>query len=344
MCWILLYVSDLLIVDRISFITVSHLLENVGTSAYLGGAPLITDKTILGAAGSILVTEALHTSLQRNALNAVVAPSPNGTPLDPNAVFSLASQFIKQCPTDNEKLPFKTFPKLTATTQGGTCEGPDCTPSTFSKRSSTNVGLMKRTDPRGTSMPNDMMMPHKPASMMSSGRPKLELNPAAPALPNTFKDIKCVGGGSTGRTIPSTTTSSATPPAQTSCSTGGSGSDSSRASSGSSSDITPPEDDSVKSTKALRSGIKASFTAEQDVPDGSFLTFVAGLTVTSVKADRSDGKTVSCNIPDTATGQTYIFLTKDQAKDNKFDVNSVLQGPAVMEIKPADPQLDNNEA
>lgn len=53
------------------FITLSSIIENVGTSAYLGAAPLITSKGYLGVAGAILAVEALHTSYQRAAIGEV---------------------------------------------------------------------------------------------------------------------------------------------------------------------------------------------------------------------------------------------------------------------------------
>lgn len=65
--------------DVKGFITLSSVLEGVGTSAYLGGAPLITSKDYLAVAGSILVTEALHTSLQRVAIGEIAAANPYGT-------------------------------------------------------------------------------------------------------------------------------------------------------------------------------------------------------------------------------------------------------------------------
>lgn len=62
-----------------SFITLSSVLEGVGTSAYLAGAPLITSKQYLTVAGSILVAEALHTSMQRGAIGEVPMANPYGT-------------------------------------------------------------------------------------------------------------------------------------------------------------------------------------------------------------------------------------------------------------------------
>ncbi|KKY20867.1 putative protein rds1 [Phaeomoniella chlamydospora] len=100
--------------DVKSFITLSSVLEGVGTSAYLGGAPLITSKDYLTVAGSILVAEALHTSMQRSALNQVPSPNPYGTPLSPSPVYTLAASFIASCPDSNAALPFTAFPTLTA--------------------------------------------------------------------------------------------------------------------------------------------------------------------------------------------------------------------------------------
>jgi hypothetical protein len=105
--------------DVASFITLSSILEGVGTSAYLGGAPLITSKAYLTVAGSILATEALHTSYQRAAIGEVPMANPFETPLNPNPVYTLAASFIVNCPASNPPLPFTAFPSLTAT--GGSC-------------------------------------------------------------------------------------------------------------------------------------------------------------------------------------------------------------------------------
>merc|ERR1712099_82766 len=77
--------------DVRGFVTLSSVLEGVGTSAYLGGAPLITSDQYLTTAGSILAAEALLTSYQRNALNKVPFANPLYTSLDPTSVFSIAA-------------------------------------------------------------------------------------------------------------------------------------------------------------------------------------------------------------------------------------------------------------
>jgi hypothetical protein len=100
--------------DVKSFLTLSSVLEGVGTSAYLGAAGLISSKANLGVAASILVTEALHTSLQRFSIGQVAAPNPYGTGLGVNAVFTLAAGFITSCPSTNSVLPVRAFPALTA--------------------------------------------------------------------------------------------------------------------------------------------------------------------------------------------------------------------------------------
>ena len=101
--------------DVKGFITLSSVIEGVGTSAYIGGAGFITSKDYLDVAASILVTEALHTSLQRNAIGEIAAANPYGTSLGLNAVFTLAAAFIKSCPSTNVALPVKAFPGLSVT-------------------------------------------------------------------------------------------------------------------------------------------------------------------------------------------------------------------------------------
>jgi len=109
--------------DPKSFVGLASILEGVGTSAYLGGAGLITSKDYLGVAGSILVTESIHTSLQRFNLGLIAPANAYGTPLGLNDVYTMAAAFITGCPASNPPLPVKAFPSLTATQGEPTSQG-----------------------------------------------------------------------------------------------------------------------------------------------------------------------------------------------------------------------------
>jgi hypothetical protein len=223
-----------------SFITLSSVLEGVGTSAYLGAAGLITSKAYLTAAGSILVTEALHTSMQRGAIGEVPMANPYGTPLDPMSVYTLAASFIVSCPSTNAALPFTAFPSLAVDGSVCTCEEPECTPSQITKREPGWEGW-------------------------------------------------------------SSTTSAPAPSATAYCS--------------------PP-----------MAGATIMLTAAKDVPAGSYVTFVSGLMITSVKPSNINGATVSVAIPSIAKGQTYVFITNSDV-EGTFSDSAVLFGPAVLEGK-----------
>jgi hypothetical protein len=222
--------------DIPSFITLSSVLEGVGTSAYLGGAPLITSKAYLTVAGSILVTEAKHTSYQRAAIGEVAIANPYGTPLDPTSVYTLAAAFIKSCPSTNAALPFKPFPSLAVT------------PASHKRSLGVNLNLGG----------------HKKASK----GPYLA-EPAEAAIP-------CAG-----QTV--------------------------------------------------------SFTAASDIPKGSYVTFVNGLGVVSVKGE-IQGKTISAAIPETVEGQAYVFVSSKDV-ETTFDDSAVVFGPAILEVKPQPPTL-----
>ncbi|PWN45593.1 hypothetical protein IE81DRAFT_274414, partial [Ceraceosorus guamensis] len=105
------------VTDVASFLATATVLEGVGVSAYLGAAPSISNKTYLAAAGSILTSEARHSSIVLAAAAAAsnstdnAAPSPFDTPLtSQNTVYSLAAPFFESCPQD---LGLKAFPALT---------------------------------------------------------------------------------------------------------------------------------------------------------------------------------------------------------------------------------------
>jgi hypothetical protein len=77
------------------FIQPASVVEVLGVSAYLAAAPAIANKAYLTAAGSILVTEALHQGAHRDA------------------VYTIASAFIKPCPSTNAALRVMAYPSLT---------------------------------------------------------------------------------------------------------------------------------------------------------------------------------------------------------------------------------------
>ena len=197
---------------------------------------MITSKAYLTVAGSILVTEAKHTSYQRAAIGEIAIANPYGTPLDPTSVYTLAAAFIKSCPSTNAALPFKPFPSLSVT------------PAEH-KRSLLNLNL--------------------DSNRWSKKETKYMAEPSAPALP-------C--GGST-----------------------------------------------------------VSFTAASKIPEGSYVTFVNGLGVTSVKG-KVHGMTISAEIPKTVEGQAYVFVTKKDV-ETTFDDSAVVFGPAILEVAPQPPTL-----
>ncbi|KAK4058248.1 hypothetical protein OIO90_000405 [Microbotryomycetes sp. JL221] len=103
-----------------SFLAVARILEGVGTAAYLGAAPDITDKAYLSAAGSVLTVEARHTSYLNEVFGETGFPVPFETSLSYAQVYSLAAPFIvpNSCGKSGS-LPaaIKAFPALTVVTR-----------------------------------------------------------------------------------------------------------------------------------------------------------------------------------------------------------------------------------
>ena len=98
--------------DAQSMVATAAVLENIGVSAYLGGAPLISSTSILSTAASILTVEARHQTFVRVATAAAAAPGAFDTALSPKQVFSLAAPFISSCP-EGSNLILTAFPTLT---------------------------------------------------------------------------------------------------------------------------------------------------------------------------------------------------------------------------------------
>ena len=74
------------------------------------------------------------------------------------------------------------------------------------------------------------------------------------------------------------------------------------------------------------------FSTKAAVPEGSYLTFVSGLDVTSVKAVKGSNGYYSAAVPNTAEGQSYVILTKTDVSNGTITDNIVVAGPAVLEV------------
>jgi len=76
---------------------VARVVEQVGVSAFLGAAALVSDRSILGAAATILTTEARHQSLLNTLNGGTAVPQAFDQALSPQQVLALASPFISGC-------------------------------------------------------------------------------------------------------------------------------------------------------------------------------------------------------------------------------------------------------
>ncbi|QRV72945.1 cytochrome b2 (L-lactate ferricytochrome C oxidoreductase) protein [Ceratobasidium sp. AG-Ba] len=83
---------------------IARLVENVGVSAYLGGAALIDDRQLLVAAGTILTDEARHQTVLNMLNGGVAIPSAFDVALSPSQVLALAGGFISGCDLANPAL------------------------------------------------------------------------------------------------------------------------------------------------------------------------------------------------------------------------------------------------
>ncbi|CAE7120931.1 unnamed protein product [Rhizoctonia solani] len=101
---------------------VARLVENVGVSAYLGGAALIDDRQLLVAAGTILTDEARHQTVLNMLNGGVAIPSAFDVALSPSQVLSIAGGFISGC-----DLGIPANPVLKVTNTGAVAPGTSLT-------------------------------------------------------------------------------------------------------------------------------------------------------------------------------------------------------------------------
>ena len=117
----------------------ARVVENVGVSAYLGGATLITDPVLLDAAGSILTVEARHQTIL-NVLSGTgtAIPAAFDIPLAPNEILAMAGPFFDG-PCD---LGVPANPTLAITNTGTVAPGTKLTFSSSAINGSTDVSII----------------------------------------------------------------------------------------------------------------------------------------------------------------------------------------------------------
>lgn len=102
-----------------AWLGLARIFEDVGVSAYLGAAPLITNKTYLAAAGAILSTEAFHSGSIRLACVMRDVDSSSVGPLD---VLPTAHS-LYDVNQNAMAIPRTTSQVLSIVYHGGTCSG-----------------------------------------------------------------------------------------------------------------------------------------------------------------------------------------------------------------------------
>ncbi|KZO99657.1 hypothetical protein CALVIDRAFT_525228 [Calocera viscosa TUFC12733] len=99
--------------DPASFVALATVLEGIGVAAYTGATQLLTDKSTITSASSILAVEARHQGWLESAVEHGSGwNTAFETPLDVDQVYTLAASFITSCPSSNPALPVTAFPAL----------------------------------------------------------------------------------------------------------------------------------------------------------------------------------------------------------------------------------------
>ncbi|KEF62787.1 uncharacterized protein A1O9_00760 [Exophiala aquamarina CBS 119918] len=333
------------VTDIQSFVTLSAILESVGTSAYLGAAPFVGSKDILGIAASIMAVEAFHTSLQRTSIGGVGAPDPFATPLGANAVFTLAAQFIVSCPSNNPPLPFTAFPGL-AISDSQSC---------FRENSFDGKSVQQMVhDNSGTPPPSSQeVAPPPPAEMAAqTTAAPTETSMDSAMITETSAESEtavatetAVAAESETVTDSATVTDAATSAAETA-------ETSTETSEGAEPTAAPERRDLSARQSSRQRGCSAPFGGSSInlVPDFGasrhdfsrvvqvFVTFVSGFNVISVAVQFNRGG-INVNIPTGIGGQVFVFITVIDISGGRLSDSDILFGPAIMEVAPAFPSL-----
>ncbi|KAJ3977415.1 ferritin-like domain-containing protein [Lentinula raphanica] len=130
---------DSALTDVATMAATARVVENLGVSAYLGAASLLTDPQLLEAAGSILTVEARHQTIL-NVLSGTgtAIPSAFDLALTPSEVLAVASPFFSG--TCDLGLPAN--PTLTVTNTGTVSQGTSLTFSSTAINSSVDTSSL----------------------------------------------------------------------------------------------------------------------------------------------------------------------------------------------------------
>ncbi|KIY02551.1 uncharacterized protein Z520_01016 [Fonsecaea multimorphosa CBS 102226] len=360
------------VTDVASFVTVSAILESVGTSAYLGAAPFIGSQDILAVAASIMATEALHTSFQRSSLGAVAAANAFTTSLDANSVFTIASQFIVSCPPENPPLPFTAFPGLKVNSQScfdetGSSESfstdsvnyativsdiesatyttsayiADVTDSTTSEAydySSSTTDAYTTTTDSTTTVAYDYSSSTSDAYTTTTDSTTSEAYDYASTTTVAYTTTTDSAAYTTSTTTMDMASMTMTMSMSTSMPAYGRRSTalSARTNSGSVSSCSAPGAGSSLQLVPDFSQSHRDFSETEVI----FVTFIAGLEVVSIQAVFEGDGSINVSIPGSVGGgQVFIFITVVDISGRSLSDNEVLFGPAIMEIAPSFPSL-----
>lgn len=311
------------VTDIQSFVTLSAILESVGTSAYLGAAPFVGSKDILGIAASIMAVEAFHTGLQRTSIGGIGAPDPFATPLGANAVFTLAAQFIVSCPSNNPPLPFTAFPGL-ALPDNRNCFRENSFDGQAPRRGSTSDG--GRTSSSSSDVP-----PPPPANLAAVSSVATETSTDSAAATETSVESTTVSEAAAETAAATTTTAEVA--ASTTETTSSEVAEATAA---------PERRDLDARQNSLGCSAPFGGSSIRLVPDFSasrhdfsrvvqvFVTFVSGFNVISVAVQFNRGG-FNVNIPRGIGGQVFVFITVVDITGRRLSDSDILFGPAIME-------------
>jgi hypothetical protein len=227
-------------------------------------------------------------------------------PLDPNSVFSIASQFIVSCPPSNPPLPFAAFPGLSINAQQ--CFQESNTGS-FSTNTVNYATVVQQVETATTGA--------------------LYANATAVAAAVTTTDAAAAssttGSASTTTTTTSTDTAAA---AATAAPTKRAESLEARAFAGG---CAAP---GVGSVMQLVPDFSKARNVDFKKINKIFVTILSGIEVFSIEAQFQGDGSVVVGVPgNIGGGQVFVFITTIDLSGKSFSDSNVLFGPAIMESK-----------